>query len=214
MLLKLVNRAQALLIIVIVPILVGATAVSYDYLMASSDDANLHLVVRRLEWFQGVEETDEAAEGRLYGARQAWQMFLQEPVIGRGLGVTTLEAVVQEGPHNMYLMLMAEQGFLGLALYLTLIAIVGRHGRRLARTAVDQEGRDIGNATVLYAAFLATGGFFTHNLLEEAQSIFVLAFIAAAVMNAPRVETWVSRPTGDFPHRERIAGARPRLGQP
>jgi O-antigen ligase len=193
-----VNRSQALLILVTVPVLIGATAASYDALMSSSDDQQLHTVVRRLEWFEGSVETDEAAEGRLYGAQQAWRLFLESPVTGRGIGITTMEVIVGEGPHNMYLMLMAEQGFVGLVLYLSFIAVIGRAGLRLARNAGDQEGHDIGKAMILLAMFMFAYGFFSHNVFEEAQGMFVLAFMIASASAASRGASWTSALRPDF----------------
>lgn len=213
-LLKLLSRFQVGFIVVAAPALVVAATMSYDFLMYSSDDTNVHNVVRRLEWFQGLREEDEAVEGRIYGAEQAWKMFVDEPLIGRGPGATRVEALVQEAPHNMYLMFMAEQGFLGLALYLSLIGIMARRGWQLARTAIDQEGRDIGKAMLLYAIFLFAYGFFSHNVLEEPHGMFAIAFIVAAAFRASRVApVWASTPVPDFPHRQPRANVTRRLGQ-
>lgn len=199
--LKLLNRVQATILLLAVPMLIAATVFSYDFLMSASDDANLHNIVRRLEWFQGLGEEDQAVEGRKIGAQQAWLMFLEEPLTGRGLAATLLESAGMEGPHNMYLMLMGEQGLFGLFLYATLIWCFIRRGRRLATTAINKQGQDVGNAMLLYAAFLFAYGFFSHNVLEEAQSIFIMAFMAAAAAGAPRAAVWAPAPAADF-HRD------------
>jgi O-antigen ligase len=212
LMLKLVNRAQALVLLITIPILVIASAASYDFLMSSSDDAQLHNVVRRLEWFQGVAENDEAAEGRLYGAQRAWRLFLEQPVVGSGIGITTMEMVVGEGPHNMYLMLAAEQGFFGLLLYVSLIGLVARGGVQLARTALDRVGHETGQAMILFAMFLFLYGFFSHNVFEEAQGMFVLAFLVAAASTASRSVASTTALTTDFQARRGAANAGSRLG--
>jgi O-antigen ligase len=212
--LKLVNRTQAVLLVVMVSVLIIATAASYDLLMSSSDDAQLHNVARRLEWFQGVDESERenAVEGRIYGAQQAWRLFLEQPVVGSGIGITTMEMVVGEGPHNMYLMLAAEQGFFGLLLYVSLIGLVARGGVQLARTALDRVGHETGQAMILFAMFLFLYGFFSHNVFEEAQGMFVLAFLVAAASTASRSVPSTTALTTDFQARRGAANAGSRLG--
>ena len=212
--LRLLNRSQAAFVLIVTPLLVMALAASYDFLMASSDDQNLHNVVRRLEWFQGLEPEDEAVEGRLYGAAQAWKMFLDSPIVGGGLGATMVEAVVGEGPHNMYLMLMGEQGFFGLVLYLALIVILLRTGVRLLRTS-DDHGRDVGRSMLLFAAMLFLWGFFDHNVLEQPFTMFLIGFVAAAAFAAPRfgpAYVHVSAPLSDFRRPQRTPSVTPRAG--
>jgi O-antigen ligase len=134
--------------------------------------------MRRLTWFEDPTIADPAVEGRRYGARVAWNMFMDEPLIGHGPGVTSRH-VVQEAPHNVYLDLMAEQGLFGLALYLGLLATLARAGLRLARTAATLHDQEIGRMMMLFAVFLAAYGFFIHNVLREPFTVFVLAFVVA-----------------------------------
>ena len=184
--LRMLNRSQVAFVLIVTPLLLMGLAASYDFLMASSDDQNLHNVVRRLEWFQGLEPHDQAVEGRLYGAAQAWKMFLESPIVGAGLGATMVEAVVAEGPHNMYLMLMGEQGIFGLAFYLLLIVIIFRVGLGLRRTS-DDHGRDVGRSMLLFAMMLFVWGFFDHNVLEQPFTMFLIGFVAAAAHAASRI---------------------------
>jgi O-antigen ligase len=184
--LKLVKPVQGMVLILTLPLLVLGVGVSYDYLAAASENRSMHRVVERLNWFKAGDEEDEAVEGRKYGASQAWQLFLDKPVTGHGPGVASL-AVRQEGPHNMYLLLMAEQGILGFILYVGLFVALMRRGRRVARYAQTMQERDVGNAMVLCGLFLATYGFFSHNVLEEPHTIFLLAFVVANGFGALRV---------------------------
>jgi O-antigen ligase len=214
MALRMLDRTQAAFVLIVVPLLTAATAASYDFLLEASDDRNLHNVVRRLEWFRGLEPEDQAVEGRLYGAAEAWRMFLDAPLMGKGLGATMAEAVVAEGPHNMYLMLMGEQGLLGLAFYLLLLAIFFRRGRWLMKTAADDRGRDVGRSMLLFAAMLFFWGFFDHNVLEQPFTMFLIGFIAAAAHAAPRSgAVYVAAPASAFPRRQRAANVTPRMGQ-
>jgi hypothetical protein len=179
--LKLLNRVQAILVIAALPVLVGATVVYYDRLIVSSDSSNLEKTVDRLRWFEGEE--DASSEERRWVAAHARDMFIEEPLLGHGIGATTLERL-GAGPHNMYVALMAEQGVFGLALYVSLIVIMFRQGRRIARWAPTGEGQDIGRAIAVYALFLAAYGMFSHNVLEEAHGMFAIAFLTAAGLRA------------------------------
>lgn len=185
--LRLVNRAQGILLIVTLPLLVAGVSLSYDYLIDTSDNRHMQNVVQRLNWFQDLDDEDSAVEGRKYGATQAWQLFLDSPVTGRGTGAAS-RAILQEGPHNMYLLLMAEQGFLGLFLYISFFGILIQRGRRIARAAQTPHDRDIGNTLTLLGVFLAAYGFFSHNVLEEPQTMFLLAFVVAVAFNC--VHMW------------------------
>ena len=183
--LKLVSRGQRILLVVGLPLLIGGVSIAYDYLIDASDNRNMHNIVQRLAWFQEMDEEDSAVEGRRYGATQAWHLFLESPVTGRGVGVTSL-AVRQEGPHNMYLSLMAEQGVLGLFLYVSLIAIFVRRGWRTTQLAATPHDQDVGRTMIAFGLFLGVYGFFSHNVMEEPHNMFILAFIAAAGFHATR----------------------------
>ena len=181
---RLLSRAQILLVMIALPVLIGAAQIYYYTLIRSSDVANLEQTVDRLRWFEGEEDASSAE--RRWAASQAQDMFLDEPLVGQGVGVTR-RADVGVGPHNMYIELMAEQGLFGLALYLGLIIVIYRRGRRIARLAETPQDQDAGRAMAVYAVFLAAYGMFSHNILEESQGIFVMACItAAAVASAGR----------------------------
>jgi O-antigen ligase len=183
--LKLVSRMQRILLIVGLPLLIGGVSLSYDYLVDASDNRHMDNVIQRLAWFQDMDEEDSAVEGRKFGAAQAWRQFLDSPVTGRGTGATSL-AVRQEGPHNMYLLLMAEQGVLGLFLYLTLVGILVRQGWRLMRDAAADPAKDVGRMIVLFGVFMAAYGFFSHNVLEEPHTLFLVAFVVATGVQVSR----------------------------
>jgi O-antigen ligase len=192
--LKLIKRAQVLLLVLAIPLIAAGTAVYYDVLLSSSDDPNLNRIVQRLNWFQDME-SDDSIEDRIYPAIRAWEMFLDAPVTGKGVGVTS-RPLLGDGTHNMYLLLMAEQGFLGLLLYLSLIGLLAWRGWTLSREAVSPQLADVGRAMLLYAMFIAFYGFFSHSILEEPHGIFLMAFITAAAFQ----DSIRARPGDSFAH--------------
>jgi O-antigen ligase len=200
---RLIDRAQLLTLLVAAVALCVAAALYYDLLLSSSDDANVHRIVERLMWFQDLQN-DDSIDDRIYPALRAWEMFLDAPLMGKGVGVTSIPSL-GDGTHNMYLMLMAEQGLTGLLLYVSLIALLAHRGWILVHEAVTRYGADLGRALVLYAGFVAAYGLFSHNVLEEPHSIFLMAFLftsatqtgsaftATVAVNAPdasSVERW------------------------
>lgn len=219
-LLKLLNRAQAALIVIAVPLLVAGAAIYYDALMTASDVSRLDKIVMRLAWFEDPHEEDASVRARKAAAGRARDMFGERPLTGYGTGATSVAGVV-DAPHNMYVMLMAEHGIIGLLLYVSLIGIMYRRGQRLARTATSREAHDVGKALVLYAAFISAYGLFSHNVLEEPFGIFVIAFLTAVAFRAAQAESvraarpWSIQPSvsgafkrgvahrvrGDFPNR-------------
>lgn len=208
---RLVNRTQTLIMLTAVALLAVGLVVSYDFLMQAADDPNLHNVLRRLSWFDDLED-DDSSQARRHAAANAWRMFIENPLTGSGIGATML-AILVDGPHNMYLTLGAEQGLLGLGLYIALIVILAMRGRRLARTAMTAERRDVGRALMLLAAVLAAYGLFSHNVLEEAQTIFIIAFLVAAGFQAPREVSAASMAVPAIANRRTVGNVSPRPGQ-
>jgi len=199
MALRLMSRAQAMLLLVTLPLLIGGVSLAYDYLISASESQHIHTVLQRLAWFQEPADEDFAVEGRKQGAANAWQIFLEHPVTGGGTGATS-RAILLEGPHNMYLLLMAEQGFLGLALYVSLVWLLIQRGWRGMRRSPSARDRDVFATLVLFGVYLAVYGFFSHNVLEEPQTMFVLAFvIAAGFARTSRVPVVQVRTTGAVP---------------
>jgi hypothetical protein len=79
----------------------------------------------------------------------------------------------------MYALLMAEQGLVGLALYLSLIGLLTYKGWQLTRGTVGKRSKEVGVTLLIYAAFIAAFGFVSHNVLEDSHGMFVLAFMVA-----------------------------------
>jgi len=181
-LVKLLDRRQVFILLAVVPLLLAGAEIYYELIVKSRNE-NL---LGRLVWFESMGRVgDFSTREREWVAELAWQQFLDNPLLGDGLGAT-ISRGQRAGTHNMYLLLMAEQGLVGLALYLSLIGLLFFKGRRLVRRALDSNDRDIGRAMVLYALFVALYGVASHNVLEEPHGMFILGFIAAAGFEAAR----------------------------
>lgn len=70
----------------------------------------------------------EPSEERADVWPEYWQMFLDNPVLGVGLGVGWLSNSILQEPHNLVLELLAETGIVGLVGFVALIVIIARAG--------------------------------------------------------------------------------------
>jgi len=197
--LGMLRRSQAALILIALPVAIAGVNLAYEYLMAHSESRDMQRVVQRLAILKDSAEEDQSVELRADATARAWNLFKEDPLFGAGIGKTTSRAFVI-GPHNMYAMLMAEQGLFGLGLYLSLILLLLARGWRLMEAGAGDESADIGRAMIIFGLYIAANGLFSHNVLDEAQAIFLLAFLVMAGFQARasrRIETSIPA------HRER-----------
>lgn len=112
--------------------------------------------------------------GRLDLARIAWDAFVRSPLGGEGLGWIRASP---EQPHNMLLLLAADQGVVGFLLFPALgLALATRNPAALA-----------------FSAGFMLAGVFSHNLLED-RAMLVLVALAAVGAAAAGPGAWLRSP--------------------
>lgn len=131
-------------------------------------------VRERLDIFGGGNLADASTLERQQVAALAWSAWSDHPLAGAGTGAST-ERPFELGPHNMYLAMMVDHGFVGLFLLPTLL-LAAAWGADPARSP------DV----VPFVVFLAFWGFFSHNVLEERYILLAVAFVAAEVAGQRR----------------------------
>ncbi|MDZ8050454.1 MAG: O-antigen ligase family protein [Aulosira sp. ZfuVER01] len=96
----------------------------------------------------------------------AWSKFVESPILGHGIGYTEIWGQIR--PHNMYLMLIVEHGFLGITLLPLLVFL----------TTVNARGevKDIGS---IFAVFILMWGLFSHNVFEERNILLMFSLMAS-----------------------------------
>jgi hypothetical protein len=153
-----------------------------------AEGANLANLTERLNFFEsaGEERYDFSAEERKHVADMAWEMFTNSPFFGEGIGSTVTWGATGS-THNMYLLLLADQGVFGGLLYLSFLSIIIFRGIRLLRQGVGQQDKDIGLALTLLGIYYTLIGFFSHNLLDDPHTLFLLAFLFTAELKASRL---------------------------
>lgn len=81
---------------------------------------------QRFDQLLNETEVDTSAQARLMVMEVAWRLFTTYPVTGRGTGSVSAFGAGQEQeyPHNILLELAAENGLIGVGLYLTVVGTV------------------------------------------------------------------------------------------
>ena len=113
---------------------------------------------------------DRSAEGRLNAWRFSWNLALDYPIAGGGFETFSSELFDRyapdardwHGPHSVYFQILAEHGFVGLGLFLTLVFSCFATAHRLIVTA----RRDGDELIINYAKMFRIGivGFLTSGL--------------------------------------------------
>jgi O-antigen ligase len=123
--------------------------------------------------FSGDLEEDGSALERKGIARKGWEMFLERPLFGYGIGSTFDHNITgyTVSTHNTYLMFLAEHGFLGI-LILPLAIYAVTYG-------ASGETRKI---AITFALFISLISCFSHTVLGL--NLFLTGFSAMAAMSA------------------------------
>lgn len=99
-------------------------------------------------WFQRIDTTttyqkDASAENRIAAWEWSWRMALEHPLVGGGYGVFSLNKMPGEDgyleAHNIFFEVVAQHGFVGLALFVWLIAAAYRSCGTVRRLTARNE---------------------------------------------------------------------------
>lgn len=114
-----------------------------------------------------LEQNDYSSKTRRYVAEKGISMFFDNPAIGYGVGATGQKATAIS-PHNMYIYIALQYGIIGLIMFLSLIWLLWEGNSYQAK---------------IVAVLYAVGGMFSHNNLEQASVIVVLALVTANLVS-------------------------------
>jgi len=147
----------AIIAVVFLPLLL---AIFKSYLLERQDlDTGSSNIFARLDFFQTHSLNDNSAQERLSVLKAGWEIFLENPILGGGAGITNFKTNLwpyEVNTHNQIVMLAAEQGIFGIALWAWLLVLLWR-GRYF------QDKRFQMVAAV--GAFLMS--FFNHNMIDN-----------------------------------------------
>jgi O-antigen ligase len=155
-----------------------------------------------------ARETEESVLMRPLLARVAWNMFLDRPLLGCGLGryldqsnyylhdrgtELVLEKARGYVQHNVFLSLLVETGLVGLGLWLGLLLLWGRNAWRLWRaSAASPWFGQVGLVFLaLLASYVCTGMFHDVSLIVVVQMLlfFMAGLVAGLVRQVEKTAT-------------------------
>ncbi len=172
------------------------------------------------EWFDrmntiGEYEQDGSAQGRLNAWQFAWNLALDKP-LGAGFRAFTKDAFKVYAPnpldihdaHSIYFEILAEQGFVGLAMFLTLGFLTLRSLHRTIKITKDNEElkrvRNLASALYLCIIAYASGGAF----LGLAYFDYYYMLIALAVLCQQMTTMHMACSVQIFPSQQQSISAR------
>lgn len=184
------ERKQIVILTVFSPLVIIIGIALFQFGL-DAEGTNLVNLTERLDFFSsgGTEVFDYSAEERRYVAELAWQMFTNSPFIGEGIGSTVTWAATGS-THNMYLLLLADQGIFGGILYISFLSIIIFRGIRLLKNGFFTQDKDIGLALLLFGFYYTFVGFFSHNLLDDPHTLLLLAFLFTAELGAKKISKY------------------------
>jgi len=153
-----------------------AVVVAYSVLISGEPgDRTASLVARRIDPLLGPGSPDEGIkayhQSRVGPVFEDYaKLFWANPILGNGKSITGHSEERFAETHNYYLRLAVETGFVGLFLYLLMIAFVLRTSFRLYRYGHPRLVRSMGLLCLLFTIVLLVGAL--------AQDIFVIPRIA------------------------------------
>ena len=166
---KIIKLSNFVLLATIFPLLI------YSFLPDILYYINIHYgifaeegIYQRMSWFaHPLFDVDLSEIERKYVANLSWQMFLDKPLLGNGIGSTDLWTE-QVSTHNMYLYFMADYGIIGVFIYPLFVL-----------AAVWRARNDVRKVAVSFAIFALFWGFFSHNIVDAYFSLIAFALMAA-----------------------------------
>ena len=140
-----------------------------SYIQAHQDEG-LDNILARLDFFQTRSLDDDSAQERIAVLEGGWRIFLDNPILGAGTGITSFKTNLwpfRVNTHNQIILFAAEQGIFGVALWIWLLVILWR-GRYFQDTRFQM--------AAAVGTFLLS--FFTHFMFESLYWLVTFALIS------------------------------------
>ncbi len=139
-----------------------APALYQDYVLARTDSSSEKNIQERMLFTQDANLSDSSSHERIMVLEEGLKVFFENPILGGGACMTSFWAL-RSGPHNTSVLLAAEYGIFGVALFLWLLVILLR-----GNYIMNKEYQIVGTLLILYLSI------FTHNIVESLY--FMLSF--------------------------------------
>jgi O-antigen ligase len=142
-----------------------------SYIQERQDlDFGSNNILERLDFFQTQSLNDDSAQQRMAVLEAGWRIFLDNPIFGAGTGITSFQSnfwPLMVNTHNQIALVAAEQGIIGIALWVWLLVILWR-GRYFQDTSFQL-------AAAVGTFFMS---FFTHNMFDTLYWLMTFALVS------------------------------------
>lgn len=134
------------------------------------DFGGLENVLTRIQFFSTMNTGDDSAQERLSVALHAIKIFIDQPLIGNGAAYTHLWNFSNVSTHNQHLLIAAEYGLIGYALFIGLFVLIIKGGAYFRSFKIDR---------LDLLAFLVVFAFapFTHSMFDNLYWLVTIAFL-------------------------------------
>jgi hypothetical protein len=158
---RLVPRSTYWFVLILVPFAISVASALSTLLLEFVEVAAQDNVFARLTFFLNYDTGDYSAQERLAIAKVAIESFLSQPFVGYGAGFTHTGSVFDAAPHNQHLIILAEYGLLGYALFIWMTTLLFLGGRGYFMSLQTPR-----MAVIAFAVFLLIT-FFSHSMFDN-----------------------------------------------
>ncbi|MCK5013100.1 MAG: O-antigen ligase family protein [Candidatus Omnitrophica bacterium] len=129
-------------------------------------------------------ELDRSSEARLVLWQHALDLFSESPVIGVGYRTFRYSSFKHMDTHNTYLRTLAEQGLVGIFIFLFLLFIFFVQGVKLFSGGEDGESRGLGLGFMMCVIVLMVNNFFGDrwSYIEVSSNLWVFAALVSRLI--------------------------------
>lgn len=139
-------------------------------LLSYVDMSALENVLSRIAFFSTANTGDDSAQERIFVALHAIKLFLDQPFFGSGAGFTYFWNVSVASTHNQHLLILAEYGIIGYALFIWLLILIYKGRAYFCNLNVARLG-----LVAFFVVFAFTP--FTHNMFDNLYWLVTLALL-------------------------------------
>ena len=130
-------------------------------------------------------QLEASAQTRVLLWEQSWHLFQQNPIFGVGFHVFRELGLVAGDTHNIYFKLLAEQGILGLLIFLVLYVFFLKEGWKLYKQGDDDLAKGLGIGFVCCIIVMMANNLFGNRWTHASMSGYLWIFAAiVARLNA------------------------------
>jgi len=161
-------------------------------------------VIQRIEMTTGdYNELDKSSELRIVAWKVGLELFEENPLFGVGYGVYRRGDFILGDTHNIYVKILAEQGLIGILLFLSLMYSFFEKGVRLYRNSNDKMSKGLGLGFAIAVIVLCINNVFGDRwtYMEVSSYMWITAALVARLLIMENQSRKLLSPTNVKPKR-------------